>query len=58
MANTVNTNNLFINFISNKMLHMQTNKSDGRNFYSVSIACPESANKFGTIAVTEKKVFQ
>lgn len=57
MANTNTAKNVFINFISDKMLHLQTNKSDGRNFYSVSIACPASANKFGTIAVTEKQVF-
>lgn len=56
MANKTNAN-VFINFISDKMLHLQTNKSDGRNFYSVSIACPQSANKFGTIAVAEKQVF-
>ena len=57
MANTNTAKNVFINFISDKMLHLQTNKSDGRNFYSVSIDCPASANKFGTIAVTEKQVF-
>lgn len=57
MANTNTAKNVFINFISDKMLHLQTNKSDGRNFYSVSVACPQSANKFGTIAVTEKQVF-
>lgn len=58
MANTNTANkNVFINFISEKMLHLQTNKADGRQFYSVSIACPASANKFGTIAVTEKQVF-
>lgn len=56
MANTKN-NGLFINFISDKMLHKQVNKSDGREFYSVSVACPNSESKFGTIAVTVGQVF-
>lgn len=55
MANK--TNGLFINFISDKMLHKQTNKNDGREFYSVSVACPNSESKFGTIAVTIGQVF-
>ena len=56
MANTKN-NGLFINFISDKMLHKQTNKADGREFYSVSVACPSSESRFGTIAVTVGQVF-
>lgn len=51
------TNGLFINFISEKMLHRQVNKADGREFYSVSVACPSSESKFGTIAVTTGQVF-
>ena len=51
------TNGLFINFISEKMLHRQVNKADGREFYSVSVACPNSESRFGTIAVTVGQVF-
>ena len=56
MANS-KTNGLFINFISEKMLHVQTNKTDGRQFYSVSVTCPASASGFGTIAVTTGQIF-
>lgn len=55
MANK--TNGLFINFLSDKMVHLQTNKSDGRQFYSISITCPSSVSGFGTIAVTAGQVF-
>lgn len=51
------TDNIFINFISDKMLHEQTNRTDGRKFYSVSVSCQQSINGFGTLAVTEKQVF-
>lgn len=57
MANSKTNNGLFINFISEKMLHVQTNKTDGRQFYSVSVTCPSSASGFGTIAVTVGQVF-
>ena len=57
MANAKTNNGLFLNFISEKMLHKQTNKSDGREFYSVSITCRASASGFGTIAVTCGQVF-
>lgn len=39
------------------MLHRQVNKADGREFYSVSVACPSSESRFGTIAVTSGQVF-
>lgn len=58
MANsTKNNNGLFINFISEKMIHLQKNKNDGREFYSISVTCSASASGFGTIAVTTGQVF-
>ena len=58
MANsTKNNNGLFINFISEKMIHLQKNKTDGREFYSISITAPASTSGFGTIAVTTGQVF-
>lgn len=56
MANK-NSENLFINFVSEKMLHRQTNKKDGREFYSVSVSCAESTNGYGTFPITIKQLF-
>ena len=49
--------NLFINFVSEKMLHRQSNKKDGREFYSVSVSCAESVNGYGTFPITTKQLF-
>ena len=46
----------FINFISTQLIHTQRNKSDNREFISVSVACPKSKSGFGMIAVSPKQV--
>lgn len=51
-----NTNISYINYISEKMLHARKTPA-GREFVSVSVACPASSNGYGTFAVGTKQVF-
>lgn len=49
-------NNLFLNRVSEKLLHVNTS-GDGRKFMSVSFPCPESVTGFATLSVSMNQMF-
>ena len=50
------TETIFMNCVSNKMIHKATS-SQGKTFFNVSIPVKASENGFGSFTVSEKQVF-
>lgn len=42
---------VWLNYVSEKMVHVNKRESDGKEFANISIACPQSKTGLATIAV-------